>query len=256
MSKTWIRGKLPEFVRDVFRNFCLASRILEEQFQLYNDKDKISFATLRDLIGVESSKGLLWRLKDSAHHVFRNDPEAPLEGRFLDWGMGYIFHEAVKLKEDAYQRRNYAPWFRELQDSSLPQEHRDISGQLFLVLRQTEESIQREIDRIRFIMSKCRQLLPIYLSRHKNNSLLARLIVYQNDLVREVFGPEYEGLVAAIYGQHPEIMYVLASQSLRMGGWVEEAEAAMDKAQKINPQNTMVLQEKKIIDNWLMRVKG
>ena len=29
MSKTWIRTKLPEFVRDMFRNFCMSSKALE-----------------------------------------------------------------------------------------------------------------------------------------------------------------------------------------------------------------------------------
>lgn len=254
MSKTWIRGKLPEFVRDVFRSFCLASRQLSEQFARFDAEGTVSFEILRDLVGVEMNKGLLWRLKDTAHHVFRNDPSGLLEGRFLDWGMGYIFHETIKLMEDAYQKTNYAPWFREMRDSGeLPQEAKDVAGELFLILHQTEESMSREIDRIRFIMAKCRQLLPIYLAPHRENMLLARLLVAQNALVREVFEEEYEALLTGIYGNQPELMYILASQSLRQGGWMEEAEAAVNKALELNPAERSVLQEKKIIDNWRTR---
>jgi hypothetical protein len=83
--------------------------------------------------------------------------------------------------------------------------------------------------------------------------LLARLLVAQNDLVREVFGEEYQGLIAGIYGNQPELMYVLASQSLRQGGWMEEAQAAVAKAILLNPSESLVLQEKKIIDNWRAR---
>jgi hypothetical protein len=159
VSKAWIRAKLPEFVRDMFRNFCLSSKALEEQFRSFDHEGSVAFTILRDLIGQEMDKGLLWRMKDTAHHVFRNDPETPLTGQFLDWGLGYIFHETIKLKEDAYQALTYAPWFLALRGRDLPEAERVVVEELFQVLRQTEESMRREIDRIRFIMSQSRQLL-------------------------------------------------------------------------------------------------
>lgn len=256
MGKAWIIAKLPEFVREVFRDFCLAHKALEEQFRIFDRDGQVDFEAVRDLIGQSRDKGLLWRLKDTAHHVFRNDPDDPLVGRFLDWGMGYIFHEAVKLKEDSYQRITYAPWYEEMLGGDLPDAAQDIAHELFQVLAQTVESMRREIDRIRFILSKCRQLLPIYLSRHRDNQLLARLIFAQNRLMREVFGDEYDTLVSTIYEGKPERMYRLASQSLRHGGWMEEAAQAAEVAYKINPRDKMVLQEKKIIDNWLSRMKS
>ncbi len=256
MSKAWIRAKLPEFVRDMFRNFCLSSRALEEQFHSFDREGSVAFTILRDLIGQEMDKGLLWRMKDTAHHVFRNDPETPLTGQFLDWGLGYIFHETIKLKEDAYQALTYAPWFLALRGRELPGTERAVVEELFQVLRQTEESMRREIDRIRFIMSQSRQLLPIYLARHKENALLARYIFSQNALVREVFGADYEHLVGTVYGEHPERMYILAAQSLRLGGWLDEASLAVQGALGITPSDKMVLQEKKILDNWRQRMTG
>ena len=125
-----------------------------------------------------------------------------------------------------------------------------------MILNQTEESMRREIDRIRFIIARCRQLLPYYLNRYSDNVLLARYIFSQNELVRTVFGGEYDTLITAIYGDEPERMYVLASQSLRMGGWVDEATEAVSRAVKMNPKSKMVLQEKKIIDNWSRRMQN
>ncbi|MBN2141661.1 MAG: hypothetical protein PHV85_04200 [Desulfovibrionaceae bacterium] len=254
MSKAWIRAKLPEFVRDLFRNFCLSCRLLEEQFRQFETEGLLSHQVLRDLLGQEMNKGLLWRLKDTAHHVFRNAP-APLEGRLLDWGMGYIFHETVKLLEDSYQHMNYAPWFRELQAGDLPQAEKDIASELYQVLEQTRESIRREIARIRFIAAKCKQLLPTYLARHRDNMLLARLIYSQEALVKEVFFDEYEDLILMVYGGKKALMHVLASRSLRLGGWMKEAGEAVSKALKICPEYELALQEKKIIDNWSKRIK-
>ena len=254
MSKAWIRAKLPEFVRDMFRTFCMAAKALEEQFRSFDREGAVAFTILRDLVGQEMDKGLLWRMKDTAHHVFRNDPETPLTGQFLDWGLGYIFHETIKLKEDAYQALTYAPWFLALRGRDLPEAERVVVEELFQVLKQTEESMHREIDRIRFIVSQCRRLLPLYLSRHRENALLARYMFSQNSLVREVFGNDYELLMNSVYGDHPERMYILAAQSLRLGGWVAEASQAVQSAFAINSTDRLVLQEKKILENWSARM--
>ncbi|MBU1610757.1 MAG: hypothetical protein KKC99_02820 [Proteobacteria bacterium] len=253
MSKAWIQAKLPEFVRDMFRYFCQSCRYLEEQFDSYSKSGVMDFNQLQELIGKDSYKGILWRLKDTAHHVFRNDPDDPLEGRFLDWGLGYIFHESIKLKEDSYQQLNYAPWLKDM-DGVLARAKRDIAGPLSHVPMQTEESMRREIDRIKIILAQCKRILPDYLVRHSNNQLLARFIFTQNDLVREVFGEVYQELVDGIYLDQQELMFILAAQSLRLGGWVDEAQAAVKAAYDLNPESKIVLQEKKIIDNWLTRI--
>jgi len=254
MSK-WVQAKHPEFVRDLFKFFCQSCEILEAQFLALDNSQAIEFEILKDIVGNEMDKGLLWRMKDTAHHVFRNDPHSQLGGKFLDWAIGYIFHETIKLKEDAYQKQNYAPWFHKLSEEDLQDSEKDITGQLFQILNQTEESMRREIDRIRFIMAKCRQLLPYYLRRYNENVLLARYIFSQNKLVKDVFNEEYDDLILAIYGPHPERMYVLASQSLRLGGWLDEASKALNSAMEQNPTSKIVLQEKKIIDNWAGRMR-
>ncbi|QGY39972.1 hypothetical protein GM415_07480 [Pseudodesulfovibrio cashew] len=255
MSKAWIQAKHPEFVRDLFKFFCQSCEVLEEQFAAFDEDGSVRFEVLKDIVGNEMDKGLLWRMKDTAHHVFRNDPHSQLGGMFLDWAIGYIFHETLKLKEDAYQKQNYAPWFHKLYEEELDGNEKDVTGELFLVLNQTEESMRREIDRIRFIMAKCRQLLPYYLHRYSANELLARYIFSENELVRSVFADEYEGLVKAIYGDEPERLYLLACQSLRMGGWMEEATRAIGQAMEVNPMSKIVLQEKKMIDNWVSRIE-
>jgi len=255
MSKAWIRTKHPEFVRDLFKFFCQACEQLEQQFVQFDKHGTVEFEFLKDLVGTEMDKGLLWRMKDTAHHVFRNDPHSQLGGKFLDWALGYIFHETIKLKEDAYQKQTYAPWLHKLYEGDQQNSEKDITEQLFQILNQTEESIRREIDRIRFISAKCRQLLPYYLRRYSDNVLLARYIFSQNELVRAAFGDDYNSLIFAIYGTEPERMFILASQSLRMGGWMDEASQAVHRALEQNPASKIVLQEKKIIDNWSSRIK-
>ena len=89
---------------------------------------------------------------------------------------------------------------------------------------------------------------------HKENALLARYLFSQNTLVREVFGADYDQLIEGVYGEHPERMYILAAQSLRLGGWVAEAAQAVERASAINANDRLVLQEIKILHNWAERM--
>lgn len=244
MSK-WIRSKLPEFVRDVVRDFCQVSRLLEREFRHFDRSGHVDFNALRDLLGQEMNKGLLWRLKDTAHVLFKNESASGLLGHFLDWSVGYIFHDAMKLKEDAYQQQNYAPWFRQMQDKELEGSQLAFSRELFGVLDQTNESIQREVNRIRFLLFNCRKLFMDYLPRHADNELLARFLYDQNDLVREVFGDSYARLIGSIYGDKPEMMPLMASRSLSGGGWAEEAARALAEAERTNPDSQDVAAEKR-----------
>ncbi|GAB6177036.1 tetratricopeptide repeat protein [Desulfobaculum senezii] len=245
MSKTWIRTKRPEFVRDVVRDFCLVHRELEKEFRHYDKTGHVDFSMIRNLLGQEMNKGLLWRLKDTAHLLFKkNASENGLNGQFLDWSIGYIFHDTIKLKEDAYQQQNYAPWFRELQRRQLSDDARLISQELMRVLDQTNESIEREIGRIRFILFNCRRLLIDYLALHRDNELLARFLLAREELVREVFGSGYARLLESVYGDEPELLYLLAARSLREGGWREDAMRALTEAERINADHPLLHQER------------
>jgi len=244
MSKAWIRAKKPDFVRDVMRDFCLAHHELETEFRAFDRTGHVDFVQLKNLLGLETNKGLLWRLKDTAHLLFKkNASENDLLGQFLDWSMGYIFHDTMKLKEDAYQQQNYAPWFRELHRRQLSADVHAISQDLMHVLDQTNESIHREINRIRFILFNCRRLLTQYLPRHRENELLARFLVARRDLVHEVFGSGYEKLLASIYGEEPELRFLLAARSWRSGGWKDEALKALSEAQCLNAEHPLLHEE-------------
>jgi hypothetical protein len=251
MSKAWIKAKHAEFARDVLRDFCLASNELERRFQEYDLTGLVDFEGLRDLTGQEMDKGLLWRLKDTSHHLFRHDPDDMLIGKFLDWALGYIFHETLKLKEDAYQQQNYAPWFKELQRRDMPEHEQRFCHELMQVLFQTRESIEREVKRIRFILSQCQGMFPVYYHRHRNNALLARFLFNQNELVRGVFQERYETLIQGVYGDAPEHMHLLAAQSLRQGGWMRDANKAVDEALRTKPGYKQAQHEKKVLERLL-----
>lgn len=247
MSKSWIRANIAVFARDVLRDFCIAADVLERLFEEFDGLGRIDFDVLRELIGEEMNKGLLWRLKDTAHHLFRNDPDDALIGKFLDWAVGYIFHESMKLKEDAYQLKNYAPWFAALTDKPLPDTKARFCRELSQILGQTRESVARETGRIRFILHQCKGMFPYFYAGQTDNPLLARFLFEQGDLFRAVFGERLTPFLEAVYGAEPEMMYVLAAKSLREGGWFKEADQAAEAARSMNPNSEGALREKRLL---------
>jgi len=226
MTKTWVLAKRPIFVRDVVRDFCLAASRMENHFLLYDSSGAVSFHFFDDILGRQNNKGLLWRLKDTAHLLFRSEvPE--ILGEYLDWALGYIFHECIKLKEDAYQQMNYKPRFEKLQQAEgLGPEEQHLGAELFAVISQTSESIRREIQRVRFILFHCKRMFIRYLPRHSDNHLLARFFYRHFDLVEQVFRSYTAELLCAMYGPDLADLYRLAAKSLEEGGWAKEAAAA------------------------------
>lgn len=247
MLNRWIAGKKEEFVRDVLRDFCLAEHHLELEFSTFEDAGLLSFPVLRDLLGHEMNKGLLWRLKDTAHHLFRNVEDPSNVGLFLDWGIGYIFHETMKLKEDAYQRANYAPLMEHLENGKLTCGEKSICSNMAGIVDQTLESIRREIERIRFIFQNCRILFPKYLSNHADNELMARFLFERQELVQNVFESEYDAFIGNLYGEDRLRLYLLAARSLRTGGWLSEAEKALEDAEQKHPGSETVAKERELL---------
>ncbi|WP_456325291.1 hypothetical protein [Desulfonauticus submarinus] len=255
MSKNWINKKLPEFVRDILRDFCLISCKLEKEFAAYDQHGRMNFAFFNYLVGEEMSKGPLWRLKDMAHILSKHERKAPLLAQLIDWSLGYIFHESMKLKEDAYQQEYYRPWFKEIRQKDLMEvEIRGIVDELYQVLKQTSESILREIKRIRFLQFHLRHLFLLYLPYQKDNELLARFLFAQSNLIEKVFKHSHSELLENIYGDDLSMLYFMAARSLRKGGWFKEAKKAVEIGLKISPDHKDGLQEAKIIAKELQKV--
>lgn len=233
MPKTWLMNKQHELITEIFRNFCFVhSQLLEECISTQNG-NSVCFDCLDKLLGQETNQGPLWRLKDTAHLVFRSIPDTPLSGRLLDWALGYLFHECMKLKEDAYQLTNYVPWFETWNPKEhLPGDDQPLGHDLKAIASQSAESIDREVQRIRSVLALCRRLFMVYLPHHGDNSLLARFFYDRLSHIRTVFGSQCDELLHAMYGPGPEGMVRLAALSLRQGGWVQEAEQALQSLKK------------------------
>ena len=229
--RTWVHHNHAAFERDVLRDFCQAAAQLSEQLVRFKATQTVSFAVLRNLVGEPQNKGLLWRLKDKSHHIFLYASAVRPAGLLLDWVLGYIFHESLKLMEDAHQRQYYAPQLESL--TSLTH-YPDLAAQvrdLMDIQGQTVESIRREVLRLDTLLLRSRELFCLYFADCAAHRPLARFLHDSNDLVRAVFADDYSRLIRTVYGDRPERMHIEAAHSLlesaRFGAAAKAVEAAL-----------------------------
>lgn len=258
MSDRWLLANRAFFVRDLVRDYCTVFQLLAAQRRRFERDGAVSYSALRDLLGEAMRKGVFWRLKDTAHHLFRNSsfgasaggeqpgiqlwqyagsayPDGMAEQKpvdaLIDWCIGYAFHECAKLKEDAFQGQHYASRLAQLG------RHAAVSGELYDPLRelaaQTAESSARELSRILHVLSHGLFLLTRYLAGEGNNSRLARWLASDEDVAREVFGVHYQSLLDALYQDQPGRLYSLAAQDLLEAGRRGPALALLSRAHRL-----------------------
>ena len=230
------------YKRDILRDYALAAAVLEEQFSRFQKSGAISFSILQGVLGESFSKGLLWHLKDTAHHLFAHSESTSLEGQYLDWTIGFLFHECMIMLESSYQLQKYYPAAQSFAsnspdatlcgDDSCMLGVRDSLGKL---AGDTQANLAQMIIRIRQLMGAINRLMCAYLKGESNNRPLARLIYDREELLRFVFGGLYEDLLQSIFGPQQEKAVLEAAISLFESGHMARAARAAEKALAMNP---------------------
>ncbi len=263
MIGRWNPEHADVFVRDLLRDFCSVYAILTDQSQRFARSQTISYAVLRELLGEAMRKGVFWRLKDTAHHLFRkkksgkrtyegygmgeaalpevaqilDEDATPCTGHkcsealvesMLDWCIGYAFHECSKLKEDAFQRQHYTN--RLIQIKNRAEVHIDIIDALMPYTAQTKESIARELERILGVLEQTFQLLVMYLRTQGHNAALALYIATHEEFIQQQ--GHLEPLIQVMYAHDMGAFYLLAIKASLDGGHLQTALDIAEKAQE------------------------
>jgi len=127
----WLEQRRDHFIRQLVDDFFLQVESFQQLYSVYLDcrnlgdhvcVDLLSPATevargqiwyrLTQMIGTETEKGQLWQLKDLCHLIWpAQEQQRDVHGALIDWLLGSIFHEAMKLKENIYLLNTYGPRF-------------------------------------------------------------------------------------------------------------------------------------------------
>lgn len=248
MNRQWLLANRHSLVRDLVRDYCRVHAAMICQKERFAEDSTVSWAQLQNLLGEATRKGVFWQLKDTAHLLFGTGLTGGMAGgaessaeiqaqsggqvceALLDWCIGYAFHECLKLREDAYQGRQYASRLLELEKQ--PGIGSGLLPSLKILTGQTEESSSRELSRIIRVLEHGLDLLLAYLPGEKANSCLARWLASESGLAAGVFGHRWQPLLAAIYGDPPQALYRLAADDYARAGRMDAAQAMQKRAEE------------------------
>src|SRR5262245_34098177 len=154
----------PTRILEILRDFLEVHRLVQELAARHRAKG-LRFPELAALIR-DDEGSVMFRLKERTHALFRG-PEDAIRGpshreALFDLAVGSLFHEAMKLRENLYQREVYGPRVRALhsdaeeESKALFDEFEKMLGSVDARLdegvRELEALVQRTADQLRLLI--------------------------------------------------------------------------------------------------------
>ncbi len=237
MVNRWFEGRKDLFFKNLVQTFLESKVFFDQLNQHYRVQKAVLFEHMEYWIGSEMKKGPLWILKDSSHMLFRQSgSKCTLSEYLFDWTVGSIFHEAMKLKEDAYQIEAYLPSAEGITPEDNREDIEAILADYVTIIEKATKNLGAEIRSIHHLFARAAERLRELLVNHAHNGLLVRCLIEERELVDQALGRNtLEKILAEIYPQHPEQAYITAGKSCMRGGWFKEAQAYFTKALEIKP---------------------
>ena len=239
MENKWFLERKDLFFTDLVHSFLESKILFDGLYEDYKQNKPVPFERMDNWIGTDTKKGPLWNLKDSCHKLFRkSNSKISLSEYLFDWTLGSVFHEGMKLKEDAYQLEAYLPSYDNIDSSKNTSEIEEILREYRTVIDKATNNLEAEMESIHNLFLKAVERLQELLVNHAHNGLLIRFLLEHKPLVEKALGAKsLEHIIDSLYPQHPENAYCIAGKSYLNGGWLKEALHYFTKALEINPQH-------------------
>ncbi len=237
MVNRWFEGRKDLFFKDLVHTFLESKVFFDQLYRYYRTHKAVPFERMEYWIGAETKKGPLWTLKDICHMFFRQSgSKITLSEYLFDWTVGSIFHEGMKLKEDAYQLEVYLPSTEGIKSSDNKEDIEAILAEYVTFIEKAAKNIGAEIKSIHYLFTKASERLRELLASYAHNGLLVRCLLEESKLVEIALGKNsLKKILATLYPQHPEQAYLTAGKSCMRGGYFIAAKTYFSKALELKP---------------------
>lgn len=231
----WFSRRRDFFFTSMLKGFYRTASGFLKIYQDYPNTGTVPYAEIDKLVGTENRKGCLWSLKDDCHQLWRNGDSAfDLHGSLLDWIIGSIFHEAMKLKENIYLFEFYAPLAHDMKGEWRQEIQLFCGVECRCFMERISHEVDRQMESLGFMFGRAIYLLRTMLPSQANNLLLLRYLIEHHDVVSELWSESLDEIFKDMFDGVPESGYCFAAQSYFDGNWYEKALAAYQEALRIN----------------------
>lgn len=219
---------LVDLVRDLLAAYQATRRVTSRY-----RSGELRFEELKTLVG-DSEGTVLFRLKERCHALFRpveDDEAATVSPAVLfDLAVGSLFHEAMKLRENFYQREVYGPKVRAARHAAVGDELREkLVREMEKIVADASQRLDEAVHETETLLSQTRDQFRSLLVVHRENGLVVRYLIENASLVAEVFEEGLDSLLEEIFGDTAG-GYQKAARSYLQSGYFDEARGALSEA--------------------------
>ncbi|MDX9841835.1 MAG: hypothetical protein RBS95_10275 [Desulfobulbus sp.] len=245
----WFTGRRDHFVRQAIGDFFHLASLFTELYASWRGSavgahpsdDATSGrlqAQLAAMVGTERDNGPLWQLKDRCHRIWPQERRGEhVRGVLVDWLVGSLFHEAMKLKENLYLLAAYRPAAVAIggfanRDNGPDRPDAAIVRMVDLrtMVGRIAGDVDGQMERIGLLFAQTNYLLRMMLPELAVNPLVLRLCMEMEEVVAELWGESLEDLFTDTFGGRPAVGFCLIGSSYLRGQWYRQALTAYRRA--------------------------
>jgi len=220
---------------EIVRDFLVVHRSLTELVARHRE-GRLRFQGVQDLVG-DGTASVLFRFKERCHAIFRTaEPVEDLgvrTGVLFDLAVGSLFHEAMKLRENLYQREVYAPRVEVLRLAADPQAS-ELIEEFDKICASADERLEESVSEAKILLVQARAQLLRLLVEQRENRLISRCLYQQRRLVAEVYEHGLDALFERLHGD-AVTGYVCAADSFLESAHFNGALGVLAEAKTLAP---------------------
>jgi tetratricopeptide (TPR) repeat protein len=204
------------------------------------DSKNICFANIEEFVD-DRGKSNLFHLKEMSHELFRNSNDASYKEKLYDMTVGYIFHEAMKLRENMYQLEYYRPQC-DIALHTLTDQEKKTVHEIGLLVNKAEIRLKEGFKEIKILLNELVGQLKDLIVLYKNNYLLPRFIFKNERQLKNIYGKKgFENLLNMAYSDGKHLLILKAGQSYLESEYYDTARVLFKKVLRLDSQDISAL---------------
>ena len=198
----------------------------------------LCFSNIEEFID-DRGKSCLFKLKEMCHDLFRNSDEASYKEKLYDITVGYIFHEAMKLRENLYQMEYYKPK-HDIGAYELTMLEKKIVHEIGILINKAEKRMNEGLREIRVLSKELVEQLKDLIKLYKTNYLVPRFIFENEKTLIRVFGKKgFEELVNDLYRDGRSLLMFKAAMSYLESEYYSLARKLFQRVGRLDESNRL-----------------
>ncbi|HOF57803.1 MAG TPA: hypothetical protein PLA81_05265 [Syntrophorhabdaceae bacterium] len=196
----------------------------------------LNFAKIDDFVD-DKGNSCLFKLKEMCHVLYRNSVEAHYKEKLYDITVGYIFHEAMKLRESLYQLEFYRPNSYKVTEKLVDSEFK-IVREIEHLMKKTEKRLTEGFKEIRLLMKELVGQLSGLIMLYKDNYLIPRFVLKNEKMLISIYGKKgFRSLINELYHDGKPLLLYKAAESYLESEYYDIARRLFKKISIIDRQD-------------------